>query len=55
MSWLQYDNHNYNTLDQEKPGNNAFHPDRADSHIKMELLLQESVSTLVVEECVTNM
>lgn len=54
-SWLQYDHHKYNTLDQQKQGNDMFHPEPADSHIKMELLLQESVSTLFVEECVTNM
>lgn len=51
MSWLQYDHHKYNTLDQQKQGNDMFHPEPADSHIKMELLLQESVRTLVVEEC----
>jgi hypothetical protein len=28
-----------------------FHPELADTHIKMELQRQESVSTLVVEEC----
>jgi len=48
MSWLQYDHYMYNTLDQEKQGNDMFHPELADTHIKMELQRQESVSTLVV-------